>query len=146
MRGIELTRSSDLEIVMTPQDLQVQEKKELEPKEEKTEVGRYYMPYTDIHESTEAIIVTMEMPGVEKKNVDIKLEKNVLTITGRIELSKYEGLEPIYTEYNVGNYTRSFTVSSEIDREGISARIADGVLAVELPKRKEAVARQIEIQ
>ena len=131
---------------MTPQDIKVQEKRELEEKGEKTEVGRYYIPHTDIHESTDALFVTMDMPGVGKDNVTINLEKNVLTITGTIDFSNYEDLKPIYTEYNVGNYTRSFNISSEIDKEGISAKMADGVLALHLPKIKEVAAKQIEIK
>ena len=131
---------------MKPQDLQVQEKKELEEKGEKTEVGRYYIPQTDIHESSDALFVTMDMPGVGKDKVAINLEKNVLTITGTIDFSNYEDLKPIYTEYNIGNYTRSFNLSSEIDKEGISAKMVDGVLALHLPKVKEAAAKQIEVK
>ena len=131
---------------MTQQDLQVQEKKELEEKGEKTEVGRYYIPPTDIHESSDALFVTMDMPGVRKDNVNINLENNVLTITGTIDFSNYEDLKPIYTEYNIGNYTRSFNLSSEIDKEGISAKMVDGVLALHLPKVKEAAAKQIEVK
>ena len=131
---------------MTPQDLQVQEKKELQEKGEKTEVGRFYSPQTDIHESSDALFVTMDMPGVRKDNVDIHVEKNVLTVTGTIDFSNYEDLKPIYTEYNIGNYTRSFNLSSEIDKEGISAKIVDGVLALRLPKVKEAAAKKIEVK
>ena len=131
---------------MTPQDLKVQEKKELEEKGEKTEVGRYYIPHTDIHESTDALFVTMDMPGVRKDNVTINLEKNVLTISGIVDFSNYEDLKPIYTEYSVGNYTRSFNISSEIDKEGISAKMVDGVLVLHLPKVKEAAAKHIEVK
>lgn len=131
---------------MTPQDLQVQEKQELEQQQEKTDVGRYFLPRTDIHESANALVVTMDMPGVGKENVDVRLEKNVLTVTGTVDFTNYKDLKPIYTEYNVGNYTRSFTLSSEIDKQGISAKIVDGVLTVNLPKVKEAAARKIEIQ
>lgn len=130
---------------MSAKELEVQQKQELEGKEEKTSNGRYYAPHTDIHESADAIVVAMEMPGVEKKNVNIHLEKKVLTVSGDVELSKYEGLEPLYAEYNVGHYTRSFTVPNEIDSDAISASVADGVLTVTLPKHKEAAARQIEI-
>ena len=130
---------------MTTRKLQVQEKKELKTDEEKTTVGRYYVPHTDIHESADAVTVIMDMPGVEKKNVDINLEKNVLQITGKLDFSKYDGLEPIYTEFNVGHYTRSFTISSAIDQENISAQMSDGVLTVALPKAKQAVVRKIGI-
>ena len=118
---------------MTPKDLEVQEKKELEEKGEKTEFGRYYVPHTDIHESSDTLFVTMDMPGVRKDNVDIHLDKNVLTVTGTIDFSNYQDLEPIYTEYSVGNYARRFTLSSEINKEDISAKMVDGVLALRLP-------------
>ena len=54
-----------------PQELAVQPKKELTPKEEKTVPARYYVPNTDIHETDEALTLVMEMPGVEKKNIDV---------------------------------------------------------------------------
>ena len=131
---------------MTAQELEVQEKQELRTAEEKTEPGRFYLPYTDIHESEAGIVVTMEMPGVDREHVDVKLEKSVLTVTGRVDFSSYEELAPVYTEYNVGNYTRQFSIGDQIDTAGISARIEDGTLTVSLPKVKEATPRRIEIQ
>ncbi len=130
---------------MAEREMEVQEKQELETSEERTEAARYFRPYTDIHESTDTITVTMDMPGVDKKDVDVKLEKDVLTITGHVDLTGYEGLEPVYTEYNVGNYVRSFTISNEVDRDAISAKIDNGVLTVSLPKVKEAAARRITV-
>jgi HSP20 family protein len=85
------------------------------------------------------------MPGVDRSAIEIRLDKDVLTIVGHIDSKKYEGLEPVYTEYNVGNFTRRFTVSTEIDSHGISAQAADGVLTVRLPKAKAAVLRRIEV-
>ncbi|MFC1681768.1 Hsp20/alpha crystallin family protein [Pseudomonadota bacterium] len=132
---------------MTPPDLQVQEKQEqVEEKGEKTEVGRFFVPQTDVYESADALSITMDMPGVQKDRVSIDLDKNVLTVTGRLDFSNYEDLKPIYTEYNVGNFTRSFSLSNKIDKEGISARMEDGVLELHLPKVQEAAARKIEVQ
>lgn len=131
---------------MSPQDLEVQEKKELETQEEETKTGRFFMPFTDIRETADALKVTMEMPGVAKKNIDINLEKNVLMVTGNVDFSPYENLEPLYTEYNVGNYARRFTISSKIDRDAISATMSDGVLTITLPKSEEAATRQIEVK
>lgn len=130
---------------MVEKELEVQEKQELQSNEERTESVRFFRPYTDIHESSEAIIVTMDMPGVDKNDVEVKLEKDVLTVTGHVQLGSYEGLEPVYTEYNVGNYSRSFSISNEVDREGISANMDAGVLTVNLPKAKEAAARRISV-
>ena len=139
--------NSAMEDVMATaaQELAVHEKKELVSKEEKTVPGRYYVPYTDIHETDEALTVVMEMPGVEKTKVNVSLENDVLTVDGQIDFSKYEGMEPVYTEYNVGHYTRSFTLSSKIDQEKISAQLEDGVLTLTLPKTKQALLRRISI-
>ena len=129
----------------TAQELAVREKKELVSKEEKTVPGRYYIPYADIYETEEALSVVMEMPGVERKDINVSLENDVLRVEGQIDFSKYEGMEPVYTEYNVGHYTRSFTLSNKIDQEQISAQHDDGVLTLTLPKAKEAQPRRISI-
>jgi HSP20 family protein len=127
------------------QELAVRDKKELVTKEEKTAPGRYYIPYADIYETDDALPVVMEMPGVEKNAVNVALENDVLRVDGQIDFSKYEGMEPVYTEYNVGHYTRSFTLSDKIDQEKISAQLDDGVLTLTLPKAKEAQPRRISI-
>jgi len=75
----------------------------------------------------------------------IALEDDVLRVEGRIDFTKYEGLEPVYTEYNVGHYARGFTLSGKIDRDGIMAQLDDGVLTLTLPKAKEAMARRITV-
>jgi len=91
------------------QALEVREKKELVSKEEKTVPARYYVPNTDIYETEDGLTVVMEIPGVEKKDLDVHLENDVLRVEGRIDFGKYEGLEPLYTEYNVGHFARAFT-------------------------------------
>lgn len=126
-------------------EIELQQKKEVAPAEERTEAGRFYSPYTDIYETGDTVIVEMDMPGVAKDDVDIRLDKNVLRITGRVDSRRYAALEPLYTEYNVGNFVRSFTLSTAIDRDKISANLADGVLRVELQKAAAAVARRIEV-
>ncbi|MBV8616534.1 MAG: Hsp20/alpha crystallin family protein [Acetobacteraceae bacterium] len=128
------------------QELAVREKRELVGKDEKTVPGRFYVPYSDIYETDEALTVLMEMPGVEREGVSIALENDVLRVEGKIDFSKYEGMEPVYTEFNVGHYTRSFALSGKIDRERIGAQLEDGVLVLTLPKAKEAQPRRIAIQ
>jgi HSP20 family protein len=127
------------------QALEVQDKKELVSKEEKTVPARYYVPATDIHETDDALTVVMEVPGVERKDIDINLERDVLRIEAHIEPSKYEGLDPLYTEYNVGHFARAFTLSSKVDRQQIEAQLENGVLILTLKKEKDAVPRRIEI-
>jgi HSP20 family protein len=130
---------------MAAQQVALQEKKELAPTQERTEAGKFFSPYADIHETEDAVVVTMEMPGVDKAAVDIRIDKGVLTVIGNIDSTRYEALRPIYSEYNVGNFCRTFTVSTKIDSARISAAMADGVLTVNLPKAAEAVAKRISV-
>src|SRR3981081_1324361 len=109
-----------------PQELAVRDKKELVSKEEKTVPARYYVPTTDIFETDDALTVVMEIPGVERQALEVNIENDVLRVDARIDFSKYEELEPLYTEYNVGHFTRSFTLSNNIDQQQISAQLDDG--------------------
>ncbi len=127
------------------QELAVREKQELAKKEEKTIPGRYFVPTSDIFETDEMLTVIMEMPGVDKKDLSIELENDVLRVEGHIDFSKYQGMEPVYTEYIVGHYARGFTLSGKIDRDRISAQLEDGVLTLTLPKAKQAMPRRISV-
>ena len=131
---------------MIAQELQVQKKRELENKEEATIPARLFVPPADIYEAENDLTVVLEMPGVEKKNVDINVENGVLSVEGRIDLAKYQGLQPLYTEYNIGHYSRSFRLSSKIDQNKIAAEMKDGVLSLKLPKADEAKPRTIQIK
>ena len=127
------------------QELQVQRKREVESKQESTIPARVFVPPTDIFETEEALTLTLEMPGVAKDRVEVRVENDVLTIEGRIDYGPYENLRPLYTEYNVGNYARTFQLSSKIEQEGISAALKDGVMTLVLPKVERAKARKIQV-
>ena len=133
------------DIMARSQALEVQEKKELVSKEEKTVPARYYVPTTDIYETEDALTLVMEMPGVDKQAVDVNVENDVLRVEARIDFSKYEGLEPLYTEYNIGYFARSFNLSNKIDQQQISAQLDDGVLTLTLKKAKEALLKRIPV-
>jgi HSP20 family protein len=128
------------------QELQVQQKRELETKEETTIPTRTYLPTADIFETQDALQVILEMPGVEKTNIDVTVEEGVLSVRGRLDFSKYNNLQPLYTEYNVGHYARSFRLSSKIDVSKIGAELSDGVLTLTLPKVEEAKPRTIQVK
>jgi HSP20 family molecular chaperone IbpA len=125
--------------------LEVQEKKELQTKGEKTVPARYFVPNTDIRETEDALEVVMEVPGVDRNDIDIKVEEDTLSIEARIDHSKYDGMEPLYTEYNVGHFARRFALSHLIDQQQIGATLNDGVLTVTLKKMQQAKPRRIEI-
>jgi HSP20 family protein len=123
------------------QDLQKQEHKE-----ERTVAGRFFIPQTDIVENKESLVITMDLPGVKKEDVNIKLENNILEVEGRIDYALYEKLNPVYAEYNIGNYARSFTVSNAVDTSHIEAVLKEGVLSLTLLKAPEAKPRQIPVK
>lgn len=127
------------------QELQVQQKREVDKKTEGTAPGRTFQPVTDIFETPEALTVVLEMPGVDRNSLEANVEDDVVTIEGRIDFSKYEGMQPVYTEYNVGHYARSFEISNKIDQSKISAQMKDGVVTIVLPKAEQAKPRKIQV-
>jgi HSP20 family molecular chaperone IbpA len=129
----------------TKQELQVQRKRELDKKEEGTIPVRVFVPTADIYETQDALKVILEMPGVEKGNVDVHVKDGVLNVEGRLDLTKYKGLQPLYTEYNIGHYSRSFRLSNKINQEKIGAELKEGVLSLTLPKVEEAKPRTIQV-
>ncbi len=122
-----------------------QKVKKSESTGERTVAGKYYVPLTDIIETKKSLIVTMDMPGVDKESINVKLEENILEVDGQIDHSPYNELNPVYTEYNVGHFSRKFTVSNEIDTGNIEANLSDGVLTLTLPKAPEVQPRHIEV-
>jgi HSP20 family molecular chaperone IbpA len=107
---------------------------------------RAFSPTTDIFETDEALTMLLEMPGVDRENIEIRVESGVLTVEGKINFSKYEGLQPVYSEYNIGPFRRTFRISSRIDQDKIKAEMQSGVITLVLPKAEEAKPRRIEIK
>ncbi len=126
-------------------ELAVAEKRELAAKEERTVPGRFYVPPADVWETEDALAVAMEVPGVAREAVAIELKDDVLRVEARVDAAKYEGLEPVYTEYGVGHWARAFALPDGVDRERIEARLEDGVLTLTLPKAAEAKPRRISL-
>jgi HSP20 family protein len=131
---------------MAGQELEAQQKKEVASQQEKTIPARFYVPPTDIFETADALKIVMEVPGVLKEAVDVKVENEVLSIEGRIETTIYNGLEPLYTEYPIGHFARNFTLPWQVDQQSIAAHLEDGVLTLTLNKRPESKPRRIAIQ
>jgi HSP20 family protein len=128
-----------------PQPLQVQRKREHDKREETTIPARVFVPTADIYETKDALTVILEMPGVERNNIAVRVEDGLLYVEGRLDLTKYQGLQPLYIEYNIGHYSRNFQLSSKIDQTKIAASLNDGVLSLTLPKVEEAKPRVITI-
>jgi HSP20 family protein len=126
-------------------ELQVTEKKEIERGSgEPTRQGVTFVPDVDILENQEAITLRADLPGVKKENVNINIQEGILTLTATVEpLEKNHQL--LYREYDVGGYSRRFTLGERIDQSKITANLENGVLTLHLPKAEEEKPRKIEI-
>jgi HSP20 family protein len=132
---------------MTTQELATKEKQELQEREQRTRAGRTYVPDVDIREDDQALWLWADMPGVAQDRVNVELHEGVLTIEGDVSPQDYSGLTPVYTEYNVGNFVRRFTLpnAQHFDQDNVSARLVNGVLEVKLPKAEKAQPRRVPI-
>jgi HSP20 family molecular chaperone IbpA len=129
---------------MTSQELTAREKQELKTNEQ-TRPGRTYVPEVDIYETQDGLWLWADMPGVDENSLEVRVADGVHSIEGQVALQEYDSLDPVYTEYNVGNYARRFSLSNEIDADHIKARMTDGVLALELPKAERAKPKRIAV-
>jgi len=106
-----------------------------------------WVPAVDVYETEQhALVLTAELPGVKKEDIDLKVENNVLTIRGErkrdveVKQDAYHRVERTY-----GTFARSFTLPNTVSADGIKAEFKDGILTVTLPAREEAKPRQVQI-
>jgi HSP20 family protein len=105
-----------------------------------------FVPPVDIYEDEHSIQLKMEVPGVDEKDLDIKVENNTLTVTGERKFEKEEKEENFHrVERRYGSFTRSFTLPTTVSTEDIKADYAQGVLKITLAKRTEAKPKQIKV-
>ena len=129
------------------QTMEIQQQEESPSEDmERTRSRRAFVPRADIYETDNEIIVLADVPGANEQNVDITLEKNVLTIIAYIDPIRSGEYDIAYAEYEEGDYQRSFRLSDEIDRDKIEASVSDGVLRLRLPKAQEAATRKITVK
>jgi len=109
-------------------------------------LGGSWAPAVDIYEHEGNIVLSAELPGVDAKDVDVRVENNVLTLRGErkwnsdVQQESYHRVERAY-----GSFTRSFTLPNVVDTESIKADFKDGMLKLVLPKKEEAKPKQISI-
>lgn len=130
----------------TNADLEVSEKKTIaQSAGEPTREGLSFVPDVDIYESAEAITLCADVPGATKDNIGIDVREGVLTLSASVAQTA-QSWRPVHREYEVGGFSRRFTLGHEVDVEQIAARLEAGVLAVTLPKAEAHKPRKIEIQ
>lgn len=118
--------------------------KALSNREETRSEERYVTPPVDIYENGEALIVTADLSGVAKENLDVRVENNLLTIRGKP--SHLASGDPVYREYELASFFRQFELNEKADQGKISAELQHGVLTLRLPKAQEAKPRTIEVR
>ena len=103
-------------------------------------------PPVDIYEDEHNIILKMEVPGIDEKDLDVRIQNNTLTVHGERKIEKEEKEENFRrVERQYGSFTRSFTLPSSVDPGQISARCDKGVLNISLAKKAEAKPTQIKV-
>jgi len=106
-----------------------------------------WTPAVDIAEHDEQYLVEVELPGVNKEDVKITLENNILTIRGEKKQEKETRKESYHrVERSYGSFQRSFTLPTTIKSDKIDAAYKDGILQITLPKAEEAKPKQIEVK
>lgn len=105
-----------------------------------------WAPAVDIFETDKEIVMKAELPEMQEKDIDIKVEDNLLSVSGERRMAKEVKEESYHRiERSYGSFNRSFTLPRSVDREGIKAAYKDGVLTVTLPKKEEVKPKQIKI-
>jgi HSP20 family protein len=105
-----------------------------------------FAPAVDVYEDEHAVILKIEIPGIDEKDVDVRIENNTLTVHGERKIDKEEKEENYRrVERQYGSFTRTFTLPTTVDSEKVSANYDKGVLNVSLPKKAEAKPKQIKV-
>jgi HSP20 family protein len=133
-------------IMTTGTELQTVNGNGLESPVESTSNRRTFVPRADIYETANDIVVMADLPGADEQDIDITVEKNILTIKAVVQHEKPADHSLTYAEYAVGDFLRKFALPNEINREGISATMKNGVLRLVLPKSATAQVRKIAVK
>ncbi len=108
--------------------------------------GGGWTPGADIYEKEGDLVIALEVPGVQRGQVDIRLENNLLSVQGERQLPEGVQRRNFHRmERSYGRFSRNFTLPAGIDQEAIGATFEDGLLIIRVPKRAEAKPRQIDI-
>lgn len=110
---------------------------------EETRTERQVAPFVDIYENQDEILLMADMPGVDKNDLQVRVEKDVLFLEGRKTFEVPQGL--LNCEIEPCTYVRSFSLPKTVDGDKIQAKLERGVLSVHLPKRESVKPRQIQV-
>ncbi len=113
---------------------------------ESAESASSLMPRLDICETEQSYHIEVDMPGINPENLEVKLEKGLLTVVGRREERRDEQKRHVLVqERRFGTFVRSLQLGADVDADKVQARFKDGVVAIEVPKRASSLPRQIPV-
>jgi len=105
-----------------------------------------FAPPVDVYEDEHSVNLKIEVPGVDEKDIDVRIENNVLTVHGERKFEREEKQENFRrVERQYGSFTRTFTLPTTVDAEKVSASYDKGILKIALPKKAEAKPKQIKV-
>ena len=105
-----------------------------------------FAPPVDVYEDEQGVNLKIEVPGIDEKDIDVRIENNVLTVHGERKFEKEEKQENFRrVERQYGSFTRTFTLPTTVDAEKVSANYDKGILKIALPKKAEAKPKQIKV-
>lgn len=106
-----------------------------------------FVPAVDIYEDNEKVVLKLEVPGIEEKDLDVRVENHTLTVKGERKFEKEEKEENFHRiERRYGSFYRAFTLPTTVDTENVDAKYNAGILKLELKKKPEAQPKQIKVQ
>ena len=106
--------------------------------------SRTLTPPVDIFDVEDGLAVIVDMPGVGKDDLDVRVENDVLTLSGKPKSALSQ--PPIYTEFQLANFYRQFQLSDRVDQDKIRAEAKNGVLTLHLPRAEKAKPKKIAVQ
>ena len=105
-----------------------------------------FAPPVDVYEDEHTVTLKIEVPGIDEKDIDVRIENNVLTVHGERKFEREEKEENFRrVERQYGSFTRTFTLPTTVDAEKVSANYDKGILKIALPKKAEAKPKQIKV-
>jgi HSP20 family protein len=105
-----------------------------------------FAPAVDVYEDEHQVTLKIEVPGIDEKDIDVRLENNTLTVHGERKIEKEEKEENYRrVERQYGSFTRTFTLPPTVDTDKVSATYDKGVVKISLPKKAEAKPKQIKV-
>jgi HSP20 family protein len=105
-----------------------------------------WAPAVDIYETEGELVVTADLPGINEKDIDVRVENNMLTVRGERKLEKTINEDNMLrVERAYGSFSRSFSLPNTVNTEAIKADYHDGVLTVRMPKREESKPKQVKV-